>query len=129
MGNLKVDYGDRVAFGDLWCEYKGFDEFVGKTYTMVPVMFECDNGLYAYYVTYPGIRIEEYDVFDEDGSFSVYHLFGNDFEDMMDCSVVKASVEVRSSIIEKHKQRLNEEADAYTAYYENLENDRLSNGI
>lgn len=45
--------------------------------------FDEDNGLYCYTSTAPAIWNEKQNDFD-----SIYHLFGNNLEDFMDCEIL-----------------------------------------
>ena len=55
----------------------------GEVITLVEGTFEYDNGLYDQTQTAPAIWDADAKEFD-----SIYHLFGNDLEDFMDCKVI-----------------------------------------
>lgn len=110
---MKIDFGDRVTFGKEWCEANGFSELLGETWTIGVVEYEYDNGLYVDDLTCPGI------IFDDEG-YSVWYLFGDDFENLMDCSVVKATDEERESVIETYNKKIEKESEEYVAYFEKL---------
>lgn len=55
----------------------------GQIIELVQGYFECENGLYTETQTAPSIWNEGDKEFD-----SIYHLFGNNFENFMDCKIV-----------------------------------------
>lgn len=65
--------------------FKNYSSFFysGQIIELVEGWFEVDNGLYVDSVSCPAWWNDE----DEDFE-SIYHLFGNDLEDFMDCEVV-----------------------------------------
>lgn len=83
---MNIERGDSIKFGKQWCKEHGNEDFVGKTIKLTPQYFEEDNGLYTYYSECPGIYNEE----DEEAE-SIYHLFGNNFENFLDCELIKGT--------------------------------------
>lgn len=55
----------------------------GEVIELVQGYFDCENGLYCTTETAPSIWNEEAKEFD-----SIYHLFGNNFENFMDCKIL-----------------------------------------
>lgn len=55
----------------------------GEVITLVEGYFDCENGLYCTTETAPSIWNENAKEFD-----SIYHLFGNNFENFMDCKIL-----------------------------------------
>lgn len=80
--------GDKIVFGKEYCEKTGSIHLLNKTITLTPQLFEEDNGLYTYMSECPGI----YDSEGEEAE-SIYHLFGNNLENIYDCLVIPASTE------------------------------------
>ncbi|NEW05932.1 hypothetical protein GK047_07905 [Paenibacillus sp. SYP-B3998] len=83
---IKFERGDSVKFGKEWCKENHSKHLIGKTVMMTPQWFEYDNGLYCEEQECPGMLEEG-----SDEPESVYHLFGNEFENFMDCELVKGS--------------------------------------
>lgn len=81
---MNIERGDSIKFGKRWCKEHNTKDLIGKIIKLTPQYFEEDNGLYVYYSECPGI-------FDEENgeAESIYHLFGNDLEDFMDCKLIK----------------------------------------
>ena len=78
--DLKV--GDKIKIGALYAEQHNFFT-AGQIIELIKGYFEYDNGLYIEDQYAPAIWSEE----DEDYD-SIYHLFGNNLEDFMDCEIV-----------------------------------------
>ena len=78
--DLKV--GDKIKIGALYAEQNNFFT-AGQIIELIKGHFEYDNGLYIEDQYAPAIWSEE----DEDYD-SIYHLFGNNLEDFMDCEIV-----------------------------------------
>jgi hypothetical protein len=78
---LKLEIGTKIKIGDKYAEKYGFDK--GEVITLTEGYFEHDNGLYTETQSCPAIWNEDQNEFD-----SVFHLFGNDLENFMDCDVV-----------------------------------------
>jgi len=75
--------GARIKIGKSYAEkFGGFNE--GEVITLVEGFFDYDNGLYMETQTAPSIWNKEQGEFD-----SIYHLFGNDIEDFLDCTILK----------------------------------------
>ncbi|MEX3623742.1 hypothetical protein [Viridibacillus arvi] len=83
---MNIERGDSIKFGEQWCNKHGSEELSGKTIKLTPQYFEEDNGLYVNYSECPGI----YDKENEEAE-SIYHLFGNHFENFMDCKLIKGT--------------------------------------
>ena len=78
--------GTKIKIGELYSKSHRFKS--GEIITLINGTFEEDNGLYCYDVDCPSIlntEDEEMDEFD-----SIYHLFGNDIENFMDCEIIKS---------------------------------------
>lgn len=76
----KLKVGVKVKLGKEYCKKYGCKE---EIITLIECWFEYENGLYCDDRMCPGIHNEAND--DDD---SIYYLFGNDFENFMDCEVV-----------------------------------------
>ena len=94
MKQLKIIFerGDSVKFGNKWCKAHNSEHLIGKTIMMTPQYFEYDNGLYVEDQECPGMLEEG----SEDPD-SIYHLFGNEFENFMDCELVKGTDEDKAT--------------------------------
>jgi Zn-finger protein len=65
---------------------------INKTVMMTPQWFEEDNGLYCYETECPGMWFERSKEAD-----SIYHLFGTQFENFMDCTLIKGTGEDKAT--------------------------------
>lgn len=83
---FKFENGDSVKFGEKWCEAHNSMHLNGKTIMMTPQWFDYDDDLGGGIDVCPGIWEEGSEEAD-----SIYHLFGNDFEDFMDCELIKGT--------------------------------------
>ncbi|WP_144509884.1 hypothetical protein [Bacillus sp. FJAT-22090] len=83
---MNIERSDSIRFGEQYCEEHHRSHLAGKTVKLTPQYFEEDNGLYCYEVEEPGICEPNSDEPD-----SIYHLFGNNFENFMDCSLIKGT--------------------------------------
>lgn len=115
---MEINYGDRVTFGKEWCDVNGLHDILGTTWKFGVVEFEYDNGLYVEDSTYPGIKFDE----DCDG-YSAYHLFGNDMELLMDCTIIKASDQESRLVIEEYNKKIEKESREYVEYFMKLVKD------
>lgn len=79
----KLIVGAKIRLGKQFAEWWGL-EYDGKEIELIEGHFEYDNGLYTEDQTAPSIYDTENEEFN-----SIYHLFGNDFENFMDCEVVE----------------------------------------
>ena len=84
---MNFERGDSVKFGGKWCKEYRRDDLLNQVVKFTPQWFEVDNGLYTYETECPGI----YDVESQEAD-SIYHLFGNNFENFMDCELIKGTV-------------------------------------
>lgn len=73
--------GTKIKIGKKYSEEYGFDE--GEIIELIEGEFEHDNGLYTETQTCPSIWCEDEKDFD-----SIYHLFGNHFENFLDCEIL-----------------------------------------
>ena len=81
--NLKID--DKIRIGKKYAkEIGGFES--GEIINLVQGYFEYDNGLYCETQTAPSVYYGPGEDFD-----SIYHLFGNNLENFMDCEVLPNS--------------------------------------
>jgi len=78
--NLKV--GDKIKIGEKYSKNSFLKP--GKIITLIEGHFEYYNGLYDEDQTAPAI----WNKYDKDYE-SIFHLFGNDLEDFLDCEIVK----------------------------------------
>ena len=80
---LELKVGDKIRIGKEYAN--SHSEFkTGEIIELIKGYFEEENGLYSYTSTAPSIPTPSGDDFD-----SIYHLFGNNLEDFMDCEVIK----------------------------------------
>lgn len=78
-----LNVGTTFKVGKKCAKVTGLKE--GKKYTLIQGYFEYDNGDYTVGQDCPAIL-------DKDGEYSsIYHLFGNDLEDWLDCKVLEQS--------------------------------------
>lgn len=111
--DLIIEEGDSVKFGEQWCEENGWEELKGKTIMLSPQYFEEDNGLYTYTTHCLGIcdEVEE--------PYSIYHLFGNNLENFMDCELIKGF----DTDKENYQRMVQDETDRENEYWESLSKD------
>lgn len=81
----KLIVGASIKFGEEYAKDGLYEFKAGETFTLVKGFFDADNGLYTYTESAPSIWIEEDKEF-----YSIYHLFGNDFEYFFDCEILPA---------------------------------------
>lgn len=73
--------GVKIKIGKNYSEYLGGKLKEGEIIELIEGYFDYDNGLYCETQTTPSIKLEgDYE--------SIYHLFGNDLEDFMDCEIL-----------------------------------------
>lgn|GEM_PF-4807176 len=89
---IQFERGDSVKFGKKWCKEHHSKHLIGKVVMMTPQYFEEDNGLYCSDTECPGMMEEGANEPD-----SIYHLFGNDFENFMDCELIKGTDEDKAA--------------------------------
>lgn len=77
----QLTVGTQIKIGAEYAVGRGFE--AGEIITLVQGYFEYDNGLYTEEQTAPAIWDEKTQEFD-----SIYHLFGNDLDDFMDCEII-----------------------------------------
>ncbi len=77
--DLKV--GTKIKIGKEYSKIFGYKS--GEIIELVEGSFDEDNGLYCYTSHAPAIFNERANDWD-----SIYHLFGNDLEDFMDCEII-----------------------------------------
>lgn len=73
--------GAKIKIGAEYSKEYGFAE--GEIIELIEGHFEHDNGLYTEDQTAPSIWDEKQKDFD-----SIYHLFGNKFENFLDCEIL-----------------------------------------
>jgi hypothetical protein len=73
--------GSKIKIGKKYSEEFGFKE--GDIIELVEGTFEHDNGLYTETQTAPSIWDEKQKDFE-----SIFHLFGNNMENWMDCELL-----------------------------------------
>lgn len=80
---MKLAVGDKIRIGREYAnKHDGFKP--NEVIELIEGQFEEYNGLYNYTSKAPSIWSSEREEFD-----SIYHLFGNDLEDFMDCELLK----------------------------------------
>ncbi len=104
----KIEGGDSIKFGIKYCTVSGRKNLLNKTIKLTPQWFEEDNGLYCYESCCPGIWNEK-----EKEADSVYHLFGNDLEDLMDCKIIKGTEQDKKD----YKKNIDDRNDEITKGY------------
>jgi hypothetical protein len=77
----KLIVGAKIRFGKEYAEFSNSKE--GEIITLVEGEFENYNGLYPTTENCPAIWCERQNDFD-----SIYHLFGNDMENFLDCVIL-----------------------------------------
>lgn len=80
-GEIELKVGTKIKIGKLSSEKCGHKE--GEVIELIEGWFEHDNGLYCEDVSEASIWDEEAKDFD-----SIYHIFGNDLEDFLDCEIL-----------------------------------------
>lgn len=81
----KLSVGTKIRLGEKFVEQSGYKGWKsGDVITLVEGYFEWDNGLYTVEETAPSIWDDKRKEFS-----SIYHMFGNNLEDFMDCEIVK----------------------------------------
>ncbi len=78
---MNLEIGTKIKIGDEYAMENGWGK--GETIELIEGSFDEYNGLYCYTSTAPAIWNETQDEFD-----SIYHLFGNNLENFMDCEVL-----------------------------------------
>ena len=78
----KLIVGAKIKIGKNYSVIYGFNE--GDIITLVEGYFDYDNGLYTETQTAPSVWDESQKDFD-----SIYHLFGNDLENFLDCTLLQ----------------------------------------
>lgn len=106
---MNIERGDSIKFGEKWCMERGREDLVNQVVKLTPQWFEDDNGLYSYETECPGI----YDKENEEAD-SIYHLFGNQFENFMDCELIKGTEEDKK----EYKKIIQDQNDAEAKQWE-----------
>ena len=78
---MSLEIGTKIKIGEKYASKYGFEP--NKVIELVEGYFEEHNGLYPYTSTAPAIWNEE-----EKEFYSIFHLFGNDLEHFMDCTIL-----------------------------------------
>lgn len=79
----KLIVGTKIKIGKEYSKHCHNTLKEGQIIELINGSFECENGLYNFIEDAPSIWSE----YDEDFD-SIYHLFGNDFEYFLDCTIV-----------------------------------------
>ena len=108
---MNIERGDSVKFGAEWCKTYRREDLIGKIVKFTPQWFEYDIGLYTVDEECPGIDNGENAEPD-----SIYHLFGNNFENLMDCELIKGSDEDKAEYEKIIKDINDAEAKYWEAY-------------
>lgn len=77
----KLIVGTKIQIGKKYSEQYGFKE--GEIIELMEGYFERDNGLFTVEETAPSVWCKKQKDFD-----SIYHLFGNDLENFLDCKIL-----------------------------------------
>jgi hypothetical protein len=107
---MNIERGDSIKFGEQWCKEHGSEDLIGKTIKLTPQYFEEDNGIYTYESECPGIYDES-----DDEAHSIYHLFGNDLSNILDCELIKGTEEDK----EAYQKIIQDEIDKENEYWAN----------
>jgi hypothetical protein len=78
---MDLQVGTKIKIGKKYAEKFYFKS--GEIIELVEGSFDEYNGLYCYTSHAPAIFNEKQNEYD-----SIYHLFGNDLEDFMDCEII-----------------------------------------
>lgn len=78
---MNLEVGTKIRIGEKYAERYKFEP--NKVIELVEGYFEGWNGLYTYTEEAPSIWNEGAEEFD-----SIFHLFGNDLENFMDCEIL-----------------------------------------
>jgi hypothetical protein len=108
---MNIERGDSVKFGEKWCVEHGREDLINQVVKFTPQWFDEDNGLYTYESECPGI----YDKENEEAD-SIYHLFGNHFENFMDCELIKGTEEDKKEYQRIIQDRMDEEAKSWEEF-------------
>ena len=108
---MNIERGDSIKFGEQYCKAYGREELMDNTVKLTPQYFEEDNGLFTYTSECPGI----YDEINEEAD-SIYHLFGNDFENFMDCVLIKGTAADK----EEYEKIIKDQLAAEEKYWEDF---------
>jgi hypothetical protein len=79
----KLIIGTKIKFGKKYADFVGLSDIADTIVELIEGSFEYDNELYIEMQYAPSIWNKE----DKDFE-SIYHLFGNDLEDFLDCEIV-----------------------------------------
>jgi len=77
--NLQI--GTKIRIGEKYAKTYGFEP--NEIIELIEGHFDEYNGLYCYASTAPAIYNEHQKEYD-----SIFHLFGNDIENFMDCEIL-----------------------------------------
>lgn len=77
----KLIVGTKIRIGEQYAQKIG-GYIAGDVIELVEGYFDYDNGLYCETQTAPAVWCEAQHDYD-----SIYHLFGNDLENFMDCKI------------------------------------------
>ncbi|MCP1306412.1 hypothetical protein [Paenibacillus tyrfis] len=108
---IQFSRGDSVKFGQEWCKEHRCEHLSGKTIMMTPQWFEYDDDFGGGYQECPGMIVE-----DGQEPDSIYHLFGNDFENFMDCEHIKGTDEDKAAYMKIIKEAEEAEAKAWDSF-------------
>jgi hypothetical protein len=81
MKEEQLKVGTKIKIGEEYA--KKYNCTPGEVLELVNGQFEYDNGLYTEIEEAPSVWNKELNEFD-----SIYHLFGNDLENFMDCEIL-----------------------------------------
>jgi len=84
--------GDSIKFGPEWCANCGLEELAGKTIMMQPHLFDYDDDMGGGWEEAPGMMLEGWS-----DPESIFHLFGNNLDEMMDCEHIKGGAQEKAA--------------------------------
>lgn len=96
----ELQEGSIVVFGPEYIKKTQWDG--PKVIALVTGYFEYDNGLYTECQT----ALSYIDPNDKSDPDSVYHLFGNDLENVLDCLFFKGPEEYASHVLQEYRKEL-----------------------
>jgi len=79
---MDLEIGTKIKIGVEYAKEHALFE-AGEIIELIKGTFDEDNGLYTYESHAPAIWSDYEDDFE-----SIYHLFGNDLENFMDCEII-----------------------------------------
>lgn len=113
---MNIERGDSIKFGEIYCKEYNREDLFGKIVKLTPQYFENDNGLYVSTTECPGIYDEA-----NDEPESIYHLFGNNLENIMDCQLIKGTIKDK----EEYEKIIQDQIDTEAKLWEEFCKDQI----